>query len=125
MVGGETKTLLLVDDEPAIRLTMSVLFEDAGFRVEIAASFAEAKEKLGEAGHCDVVLLDRNLGDGHGIDLVPLLREKRPGAKVVLVSGSTEGGPMSARGVDAVVAKGFFFPDLLARIEGLLAEGAP
>src|SRR5690349_20069947 len=123
MGGGEARTLFLVDDEPSVRLTMSVLFEEAGFQVEVAASFAEANEKLRGTGHCDVVLLDRHLGDGHGIDLVPLLREKRPGAKVVLLSGSSEPGPMSVHGVDAVVAKGFFFPDLLARIEGLLVEG--
>lgn len=96
--------VLLVEDDDANRLTMAALLEDEGFAVDEAASFAEAKLKIATAGApYDVILLDRNLGDGFGPDLAPDARARMPRVRLVALSGHdavTEGWE------DARVVKG-------------------
>jgi two-component system, response regulator RegA len=114
-------TILLVDDEPSYRLTLSVLFEEEGFEVDVAASFAEAAARLDRECSYDLVMLDHHLGDGRGVDLIPMLRARLPRVKVMLVSGSSNGDTTIPSGVDSVVSKGFVFPELLTRVRELLA----
>src|SRR5262245_10027083 len=98
-MSGENKArILLVDDEPTLRLTMTALFEDEGFQIDVASSLREAIEHLRGPQGYGVVLLDQNLGDGSGIDLVPVVRERQPGAKVLLISGDFERGATPPRG---------------------------
>jgi CheY-like chemotaxis protein/anti-sigma regulatory factor (Ser/Thr protein kinase) len=120
--------LLLVDDDQSNLLTLSVLLEGEGFVVDVAASFAAAKAQLAAAGaRYDLVVLDQNLGDGHGSALLPLVRERMPEAKALLISGDTAGEALSAAGFDAVLIKSTPFPELLAKVLGTIqrAEEAP
>jgi CheY-like chemotaxis protein/anti-sigma regulatory factor (Ser/Thr protein kinase) len=115
--------LLLVEDDPSNRLTLQALLEDAGFQVDTAASFAEAKQKVSQADvDYRVVLLDQHLGDGLGVDLLPLAREHRPTLRTLLLSGSVDGAQAAeaASMVDAILPKGTAFADILAWIEVLL-----
>lgn len=110
--------VLLVDDDASNHLTLSILLEDEGLHVDIAVSFAEAKGILlsGVEGY-DLVLLDQHLGDGEGSDLLPIVREKMPAARAILVSGSL-GADERAHlvGFDALLVKGTPLPELLAVI---------
>src|SRR5687768_11644515 len=83
------KKILLVDDDESNRLTLSVLLEEEDFRVTLAASRAEAERLLDSAETYDLVLLDHSLGDGFGTELIPLIRQKLPAAKIVALSGSS------------------------------------
>jgi DNA-binding response OmpR family regulator len=112
--------ILLVDDEPNYRLTLTVLFEDEGFAVDGAGSYAEAIERMELTPSYDLVILDHNLGDGKGIDLIPTLRARMPLAKVMLVSGSTKLDEVVPGGIDSMVSKDFVFPELLAQVQSLL-----
>jgi DNA-binding response OmpR family regulator len=112
--------ILLVDDEPSYSLTLSVLFEEEGFSVDRVASFAEAVQQLERSRLYDLALLDHNLGDGRGVDLIPLLRARIPQIKVMLVSGSTKLDSDVPEGVDSMVSKDFVFPELLTRVRLLL-----
>lgn len=49
--------VLLVDDDPTARLTLKAVLEQSGYRVDTAASAAEAVEKLGESEY-ELVLSD-------------------------------------------------------------------
>ncbi|WP_437278506.1 response regulator [Sorangium sp. So ce375] len=119
--GGVRVTVLLVDDDASSRLVLATLLEDEGFQVEEAASFAEAGQKLAaEGARYDLALLDQNLGDGHGTDLVAVLRARLPRAKAVLISGSGGEDLGDAPPPDAVISKGIGFPDLLDQIRQLL-----
>ncbi len=80
-------TLLLVDDSEGNRLSLGFMLEDEGFVVDTAASFAEGKALIESGGPYAVVLLDQQLGDGLGQDLVPLVRARHPDAKVAMMSG--------------------------------------
>lgn len=108
----ERARVLLVDDVESIRITLSVLLEDAGYDVDLAASCAEARAILAREARYDNVLLDYHLGDGLGTDLIPEARERLPGARIILMSGSA--GPGGSRhAVDGAFVKGARFDDLL------------
>jgi len=65
--------VLVVDDEPAIRMTLESVFADAGWCVRTADTAEEALEQLQKIS-CDVLVTDKNLP---GINGVKLIREAR------------------------------------------------
>jgi DNA-binding response OmpR family regulator len=118
--------VLLVEDSEPNRFTLASLLEDEGLEVHQAESFAAASAILGAEGvDYDLVILDENLGDGFGTQLVPKVRARVPQACVMLVSGRVEEGGFGADiGVDAILAKGSNFDDILAALRRLVS-GAP
>ena len=90
---------------------MAALLEDEGFDVCEATSVAEGTARIEALPGVGVALLDINLGDGSGLDLIPLLRARHPAAKIVILSGDvTEREHGQA---DAWLAKGCEFDALL------------
>ena len=117
-------TLLLVDDNAGVRLTLSAILEDEGFTVSTAESVAEARLLLqADGADYDGVLLDVHLKDGLGTALVPLIRARLPRAKVILLSGSAEPGAHPC-GADAELAKADDFDMLIAQVRRVLAVPA-
>ena len=78
--------LLLVDDDPAFGRVLATALGRRGFRVTLAASVAEARMLLPTLAVSHAVL-DLRLPDGSGLDLIPLLRERDPHTRVVMLSG--------------------------------------
>ena len=109
-------TILIVDDEPAIRRLLGRTLEGAGYRVHDAATAAEATAQLCRSP--DLVLLDLGLPDRNGLELLPVIA-KRSGAGVLVVSArdATE-EKVTALDLGAVdyVTKPFDTDELLARI---------
>ncbi len=80
-------TILIVDDEPVILDVFRRFLESDGRRLVLAASAREAIA-VGEAeGDLDVALVDKNLGDGSGLDVARALRAAKPDVEVILVTG--------------------------------------
>jgi len=77
--------VLVVDDEPGIRRTMTLHLEGRGHRVASAATPAEALGRVA-AGRFDVVFLDLRLGTESGLDLLPRLTAADPRLKVVVIT---------------------------------------
>jgi CheY-like chemotaxis protein len=114
-------SLLLVDDDKSNRLVLSVVLEDAGYRVEVAGSFAAASERLADdRAHYDVVLFDRFLGDGDGARLLPIVRARFPEAHAVLLSGAVDASEVKHVGFDAAVVKGARLEEVLSILERLV-----
>jgi two-component system response regulator RegA len=121
-----TAKILLVDDDESNRITLSVLLEDEGFAVDVAASFAEARAiAANEAARYDLVLLDQHLGDGTGTALLPELRARQPTARVIMISGSLADDAPVMAAFDAVLGKGAEFPDVLALVRATLDGAKP
>lgn len=117
--GASGRSLLLVEDDPSNWLTLSAVLEEAGFTVTVAESFAQASQLLERRPRYDAVLLDSMLGDGDGRALIPLVRERMPTAKLVLVTGQVS---LDARAeVDATFLKGAPVGELLSCLEWLLS----
>ena len=80
------KTLLLLDDDQALRTRLGRALESRGFIVTTAASVAEAREALRTSVPAFAVL-DMRLDDGNGLKVVEAIREQREDARIVMLTG--------------------------------------
>jgi CheY-like chemotaxis protein len=89
-------TVLLIDDEAAVREMVGEVLEHEGLRVLLAPDGAAGVAAYREAqGRVDVVLLDLSMPGWSGGETLKRLREIDPGVRVILSSGY---GPEEARG---------------------------
>ena len=79
-------TLLVVDDEPAIRFSIQQVFEGECIRVLAADNAADARDVFRETLP-DVVLLDIRLGGEDGLQVFDMLRRIDPQCLVVFITG--------------------------------------
>ncbi len=77
--------ILIVDDEPNIRRTLSLHLGGAGHRVRAAASVGEALVAARE-GRFDLALVDLRLGSESGLDLIPRLLAEDPAMKILAIT---------------------------------------
>lgn len=77
--------MLVVDDDPSLRLLCRVNLELEGYRVVEAESVAAAQKALDEED-VDVILLDVHLGNQDGLTLLPAISDL--GLAVALLTGS-------------------------------------
>jgi DNA-binding NtrC family response regulator len=115
-VGGEQATVLVVDDEPAIRLLCRVNLELEGYRVLEATSLGEARRLLAEETIA-VVLLDMRIGNERGETLLGELRDG--GVPVIVVTGSAEIDAEWAKDANAVLGKPFAIDELLRAVHSV------
>jgi len=84
-LGGD-RTLLLVDDDVPFLTRLARAMEKRGFEPEIAETVAAGKSIVqGKAPAYAVV--DLRLEDGNGLEVVEALRERRPEARIVVLTG--------------------------------------
>ena len=97
-----SETILLVEDEEAVRDLTSRILEKRGYRVIPAQDGREAMEIAArEAEHIDLVLTDIVMPGMNGRGLVERLGGVRPGIKSLYMSGYTD---------DDIVRRGFIEP---------------
>jgi DNA-binding NtrC family response regulator len=77
--------ILIVDDEMDLRLLLKSVLEGDYAITEADSGAALKKQLAGEAP--DVVLLDLNLPDDNGLDLLPLIKKSWPETEVVVLTG--------------------------------------
>lgn len=78
-------TLLLVDDEPGIRMAVSAKLSQAGYHTVEAKCVADARRFL--AVDLDLALLDYRLPDGSGYELLQELKRTQPETPVIMLTG--------------------------------------
>ncbi len=78
--------ILVVDDEPSVCLLISELMKSEGYSVDTAASIDEASRLL-ESVSFHLFVLDKNLPDGSGIDLLKRRREAGDETPAVVITG--------------------------------------
>jgi len=131
---GETKRILVVDDEPDTSLYLCSLLEDHGYEAE-AASDGEAALAAMEQFRPHLVTLDVMMPGRSGLDLLVRLRNDMRWAAVrlVMLTGHdavvADGGASYLRGhgvrsgPDAVLGKPVVTMDFLSAIRRLLLDG--
>src|SRR5512137_410122 len=77
--------ILIIDDEKNIRDVFSLLLEDHGYEVETAETGAAGVERARLFGP-DAVLLDMNLPDIPGLEVLAKLREAHPETGIVIIT---------------------------------------
>jgi len=80
------KSILVVDDEPNLRYTLSLILQQAAYLVTTASSGKEALHSL-EAGPFDLVFLDIKLPDISGMNLLPEIRKLYAEMPVLILTG--------------------------------------
>lgn len=81
----EHPSVLIVDDEPNVRLMLRTALESAGYRVLEAADGLGALSRLGD-GTCDLVLLDLRMPKLDGMETLARLRERGNLVPVVMLT---------------------------------------
>jgi DNA-binding response OmpR family regulator len=79
------KTILIVDDEDRLRLSLSLILQKENYRVKTAATAEEALECL-KVQECDLMFLDLNLPGMSGIDLLVQLHRLAPQMPVLILT---------------------------------------
>ncbi len=120
-----TGTVLVAEDDDALRALVIRLLESAGFNVLAARHGTHALEVCdSHSGDIDLLLTDMVMPGLNGIDLAEQVRASRPGVPVLFMSGYLDGDLHGDRRVDQareLILKPFRGPELLDRIHGTLA----
>jgi two-component system KDP operon response regulator KdpE len=120
MAGGPI-SVLIIEDEPAIRRLLRVSLAESGYQMIEAASGKEGMRRF-----CldkpDIIILDLGLPDVDGLDIIREVRETSPVPIVVLSSRADERGKVEALdlGADDYVTKPFGIDELTARLRTAL-----
>jgi two-component system, response regulator RegA len=84
--GLADKSLLLLDDDTALRTRLGRALEGRGFEPVLAASVTEALAAV-KVYPPAFAVLDMRLEDGTGLKVVEAVREARPDAKIIMLTG--------------------------------------
>ncbi len=120
-MGGITRSVLVVEDDDAIRLVLRTNLEDEGYRVVESVTAEQALVEMIDE-RIDVVLVDLRLPGIQGLDLIRSLRATSQ-VPIIIVTAQTDShdvvGGLEA-GADDYVTKPFVAKELMARIRTIL-----
>ncbi len=115
-------SLLVVDDDAAVRESLGKVFQSAGYSIRLAASAREGLDLL-ETQAFDLVLLDLHLPDRSGWDVFECLATRCPLLPVILITGlAGQQETAAAMAAGALLEKPLDAAVVLKTIERLLAE---
>lgn len=118
--------ILVVDDDKAILKLIARVLQSEGYAIDTATTGEEART-LGLVNDYDGIILDLQLGDRHGFEILQELRRNGRRAPVLLYSGRADTDSI-VRGLDAgaddYVVKPVSNEELRARVRTLIRRGA-
>lgn len=110
-----TPTILVAEDDPALRYSLCRYLAKCGFRVLEASDGSEALQVSRDHGdHIDMLVADSRMPGLSGVELAGTLTDERPRTRVLLMTADGLAVPLPA------VRKPFDMDDLLAHIVGAL-----
>jgi two-component system KDP operon response regulator KdpE len=121
------RSALLVEDEPNLARALQIALEKLGIGVEHAPTLRAARAAFSRAKP-ELILLDRGLPDGDGLDLCARLRDDGfRGAILVLTAAGRPDERVRGleSGADDYLAKPFSWDELTARVRALARRLAP
>lgn len=95
----QSKKILVIDDDPAIRSMMSLLLKSNGYEVILASNAEQGFQAL-ETNHPDLVLTDYKMPGKSGIDVILYISKQHPGLPVVLMTAYDE-VPLTVKAMQA------------------------
>lgn len=124
---GEGRTVLVVDDEPTVRMMIAEVMDEAGFRTIEASDGASALAILQSNARIDLLITDVGLPGGlNGRQVFDAAKVMRPDLKTLFVTGFADNAAVGnghvERGV-ALLTKPFTIGALQAKVHDLSAEG--
>ena len=121
----EGETVLIVDDEPTVRMLVADVLGDLGYSALEAEDGASGLSILQSRARIDLLITDVGLPNGmNGRQVADAARVIRPGLKVLFITGYAENAVIGNGQLDpgmAVLTKPFAMDDLAGKIRGLIA----
>jgi DNA-binding response OmpR family regulator len=117
--------ILLIEDDKELRCMIRSALVRKDFNVLEADNGKEALIQF-KPGIIDLVITDLLMPEEDGLEVIMKIREKKPGIKIIAISGGGKAGPGSylnlakGLGADAVFSKPFSIGELVSKIESLL-----
>jgi len=115
-------SILIVDDEPEVRESLEELLGAEGYTLDSAATAAEGLKRL-DAGAYDLALVDVNLPDGSGLDVLKNLKQESPDTSVIMITAydsSQTAFQASKEGAESYITKPWDNEKLLLEVRNLL-----
>jgi CheY-like chemotaxis protein len=119
----DVKRILLVEDDPSVGEGLNALLSAEGYEttwVRVAGDACEAARRT----HPQVAIIDLNLPDGNGADLVPLLRAEHKDLPIVLSTGHVELNLTDEKNRILSLMKPYELHELLTAIESVTAPAS-
>jgi signal transduction histidine kinase/ActR/RegA family two-component response regulator len=119
--------VLVVEDEPDVRMLVVDVLRELGYTVEVASDGATALPFLQGAGRIDLLVTDVGLPGLNGRQLAEIARQHRPELRVLFMTGYARNaevrGDFLEEGMD-MLTKPFSIDDLAQRVRGLLEDAS-
>ena len=112
-------SVLLVDDDAAVRTVTAQFLEELGLRVIEAGSAAESLTALEKGARVDLLLADVAMPDMSGVELAAIARQRAPQLPILLITGNPN---MSAGADFAVLHKPFRIEELGRAVRARIAS---
>ena len=126
---GSGETILVVDDEPAVRDISKVTLESHGYQVLLASDGTEAIALYTRnRDNIAVVVLDMMMPFMDGVRTIRALRKIKPSVKIIVASGHDQTGVLGERNgltVEAYLLKPYTAEKMLKTLASVLASPAP
>ncbi len=114
------KKVLIVDDEPNMRLLIREELEELGLEVDEASNGEEAIEKF-QKGDYDLVTLDIEMPGTNGLEIAGRMRELKKNAKIILLTAYSQyKSDLASWAADSYIVKSMDFTELKEEIRKLL-----
>jgi signal transduction histidine kinase len=117
-------TMLLVDDDDAVREVTAAMLRDMGYVVVEAGSGGAALEVIQSGIRLDLVLLDFAMPGMNGAELGRQIQLQRPGLPILFVTGFSHQPTLSEVGEAFIVRKPFVDDELNTKIRSILSKPA-
>ncbi|MFC6478238.1 response regulator [Pseudomonas asuensis] len=118
------ETVLIVDDEPTVRMLIAEVLEELGYRAIEAADGASGLAILSSSAHIDLLISDVGLPGGmNGRQMADAARQRRPDLKVLFITGYAENAVVGNGNLEEgmyLMAKPFSMDLLATRLEAIL-----
>ena len=112
---ADSQTILVVEDEPLIRMCAVAILQDAGYRVLEAQNSAEALDVLSQHSEISIMVTDVHMpGHMDGLALVTWVQLNNPSIRAIVVSGNATAAQAGKAGAFGFVAKPYM-PDTILK----------
>ncbi|RDW22287.1 response regulator [Oceanobacillus arenosus] len=118
------KNILVVDDQPGIRLLLTDILSSEGYQIMTAATGKEALDKI-YSNTFDLIILDYNIPIIDGEKLLETIEKENVGVATIVISGLVEkimDDVKQSKLVKGVIAKPFNISDFCAQVNAILLE---
>lgn len=119
----DRKTVLLIDDDRNIYLSLKMIFAENGHKIIHAANCTTGLRKLQDGTKVDLIILDLVMPTVNGISCLDVLKQTRNNVPVVILSALDRAGSCSEafkKGAQDYITKPFDAKDLREKINSIL-----